>query len=412
MKENKQGNRSFQNKYLKTSSMLILSLLLALLFSISVLAAPSTPTGIKQTKAAESSITISWNNVMGTNISYEVEYSQNNRDWYSAGYTTSSNSIYKGGLTAGTTYYFRVRAYERVYPDKIYGAWSAGIAATTAPAIVDSKSIVQSGASDKSASISWNKVLGATGYRIYRMESSQEIYVGSSGTNSYTVQNLNAGVSYQFKVYAERSVNGFTTQSSYGARIYDVKTAPKSITGIKTTNGYPSIKQVEVEWNKDASASGYELMVYSMKNKKIGSTKIVKYSTGRYNLSGISPNSFYKVKIRGYVQLKSGKIYGPWSTGYIANQPKIAAKQSGSGIKVSWNKVTGANNYTVSISTKLSSGYKKVATTSSTKRTITKYGSSKLKKRKTYYIKVVSNKKVGGKTYKGSDTYVQRVTFR
>ncbi len=73
---------------------------------------------------------------------------------------------------------------------------------------------------------------------------------------------------------------------------------------------------------------------------------------------------------------------------------------------MSWKKVANAKNYTVSISTKEKGGYKKVKTLSSksTSLTIRKCGKSKIKKNKTYYVKVVANLKDGKKSVK-SDTY-------
>ena len=398
-------------QYKRAGSMIVLGFLLAMLFSISALAAPGAPSGLKQASASERSVKVVWNEVMGSSIRYEVQYSQDNRNWYSIGYTTSNPEISKSGLTPGMTYYFRARAYENKYPNDIYGPWSASTTVVTTPVQIPYQKVIQTNAGTTSVMLQWDKSEGATGYNVYRVESSQEILVGKTASNTYVINNLKAGSTYKYKVYPERSAGGYTAAASYGTTVSDVKTVPANVKNIITDYGYKNIKKASVQWERAENANGYEIALYTLKNKKIGSTKVLNYNTNSYTFSNIK-KEFYKVKVRAYIQLKTGKKYSSWSTSYIAIQPEVEGKKSGSGIKASWDKINGATNYTVYISSKRSSGYKKVTTTKSTKTMIKKYGSSKLRKGRTYYIYVVANKKVGNKTYRSSDNYTYQVRFR
>lgn len=398
-------------QYKKAGSMIVLGFLLAMLFSISALAAPGAPSGLKQASASERSVKVVWNEVMGSSIRYEVQYSQDNRNWYSIGYTTSNPEISKSGLTPGMTYYFRARAYENKYPNDIYGPWSASTTVVTTPVQIPYQKVMQTNAGTTSVTLQWDKSEGATGYNVYRVESNQEILVGKTASNTYVINNLKAGSTYKYKVYPERSAGGYTAAASYGTTVSDVKTVPANVKNIITDYGYKNIKKASVQWERAENANGYEIALYTLKNKKIGSTKVLNYNTNSYTFSNIK-KEFYKVKVRAYIQLKTGKKYSSWSTSYIAIQPEVEGKKSGSGIKASWDKINGATNYTVYISSKRSSGYKKVTTTKSTKTMIKKYGSSKLRKGRTYYIYVVANKKVGNKTYRSSDNYTYQVRFR
>lgn len=398
-------------QYKRAGSMIVLGFLLAMLFSISALAAPGAPSGLKQASASERSVKVVWNEVMGSSIRYEVQYSQDNRNWYSIGYTTSNLEISKSGLTPGMTYYFRARAYENKYPNDIYGPWSASTTVVTTPVQIPYQKVIQTNAGTTSVTLQWDKSEGATGYNVYRVESSQEILVGKTASNTYVINNLKAGSTYKYKVYPERSAGGYTAAASYGTTVSDVKTVPANVKNIITDYGYKNIKKASVQWERAENANGYEIALYTLKNKKIGSTKVLNYNTNSYTFSNIK-KEFYKVKVRAYIQLKTGKKYSSWSTSYIAIQPEVEGKKSGTGIKASWDKINGATNYTVYISSKRSSGYKKVTTTKSTKTMIKKYGSSKLRKGRTYYIYVVANKKVGNKTYRSSDNYTYQVRFR
>lgn len=407
---NYQDKRKVSSKpYKRVGSMIVLGFLLAMFFSISALAAPSAPSGLKQVYASEGTVEIVWNQVMGSSIRYEIQYSQDNRNWYSVGYTESTPECRKIGLNPGMTYYFRVRAYEKQYPTNIYGPWSAGISTVTTPVI--SQKVIQTNAGTSNVTLQWDKSEGATGYNIYQVESSQEVYVGKTAANTFVINKLKAGSTYNYKVYPERSAGGFTAVAISGTRVYDVKTIPGSVKKINTDDGYPNTRKVNVKWERAENADGYEIALYSLKNKKVGSTRVIKYNTDNYTFSNIK-KEYYKVKVRAYIQLKTGKKYSSWSTSYIAIQPKVEGEKSGSGIKVSWDKINGATSYTVYISSKRSSGYKKVTTTKSTRATIKKYGRSRLKKGRYYYVYVVANKKVGKYTYKSSDDYTYDVSFR
>lgn len=409
---NDQHKRNMNDKqYKRAGSMIALGFLLAMLFSISALAAPGALSGLKQASASERSVKVVWNQVMGSSIRYEVQYSQDNRNWYSIGYTTSNPEISKSGLTPGMTYYFRARAYEYQYPNNIYGPWSPSTTVVTTPVQIPYQKVIQTNAGTTSVTLQWDKSEGATGYNVYRVESSQEILVGKTASNTYVINNLKAGSTYKYKVYPERSAGSYTAAASYGTTVSDVKTVPANVKNIITDYGYKNIKKASVQWERAENANGYEIALYTLKNKKIGSTKVLNYNTNSYTFSNIK-KEFYKVKVRAYIQLKTGKKYSSWSTSYIAIQPEVEGKKSGTGIKASWDKINGATNYTVYISSKRSSGYKKVTTTKSTKTLIKKYGSSKLRKGRTYYIYVVANKKVGNKTYRSSDNYTYQVRFR
>ena len=70
-----------------------------------------------------------------------------------------------------------------------------------------------------SLSLKWNKVGGATGYVVYRYNTSTKEYtkVGAIKTNTYKVTGLKAGKTYRFAVRAYRKVDGKNIYGSYSA---------------------------------------------------------------------------------------------------------------------------------------------------------------------------------------------------
>ena len=78
--------------------------------------------------------------------------------------------------------------------------------------------------------------------------------------------------------------------------------------------------------------------------------------------------------------------------------------------KLTWKKVTGATGYTVYRSTKMKSGFKKIATLK--KGSTVKYINKKLRKGKTYYYKIKAYRTVNGKTVYSNYTTVRKVKIR
>ncbi|MDR2798081.1 MAG: fibronectin type III domain-containing protein [Treponema sp.] len=72
--------------------------------------APSAPTGVTASAASSSSITVSWNSVSGAS-SYRVYRSTSSSGTYSQVTSTSATSYTDTGLPLGTTYYYKVSAY-------------------------------------------------------------------------------------------------------------------------------------------------------------------------------------------------------------------------------------------------------------------------------------------------------------
>ena len=79
---------------------------------------------------------------------------------------------------------------------------------------------------------------------------------------------------------------------------------------------------------------------------------------------------------------------------------------------MSWSKVKGAKDYTVYVSMKEKSGYKKFKTTKKTGIVLNKYGKSSLKNNRKYYYYVVANKKVGKRTYTSDVLGAWYVTYK
>jgi fibronectin type 3 domain-containing protein/archaellum component FlaG (FlaF/FlaG flagellin family) len=220
----------------------------------------SAPSGLNVSSAATGSITLNWSSVPEAS-SYKV-YRSTRADSTSYPYnqigTSVATSYTDTGLSAGTTYYYKVVAVNGGEESDKSGYISA-LPVPSAPAGV---SVVT--ASSSSIRVSWSTVTGAESYNIYRSDTSTGAYgqVGTSAATSYTDTALQGNSNYYYKVSALNSggegilsifVSGTTTLS-----------APTGLYWVYNGYGYyqddgKTYYEVEFYWDSVPGASSYRL---------------------------------------------------------------------------------------------------------------------------------------------------------
>ena len=156
--------------------------------------------------------------------------------------------------------------------------------------------------------LTWKKVTGADGYRVYQYNSKTGKYekIKTTTGTSYTVKKLKAGTTYKFAVKAYTKDNGETLwAASY--KKFTTATKPATPT-VKATAGS---KQATISWNKVTGATGY--VVYMQDEfgdyKKIGSTKKTSYTRKK-----LTKGKTYYFRVRAYKTVDGKNIYGGYKT--------------------------------------------------------------------------------------------------
>lgn len=125
------------------------------------------------------------------------------------------NTYTDTGLTAGTEYRYRVRAFVTVNNVKTYGKYSTKF--KTATKLKKVTLTVKSG--KKKASLSWKKITGSNGYRVYMKTGSGKFSkvkeITKAGTIKYTKSGLTKGKTYYFRVRAFKTVAGVKIFGTY-----------------------------------------------------------------------------------------------------------------------------------------------------------------------------------------------------
>ncbi|MDO5520907.1 MAG: fibronectin type III domain-containing protein [bacterium] len=265
------------------------------------------------------------------------------------------------------------------------------------------KNLKATSASYNSIKVSWSGVKGADSYALYQKTSSGWKQIAKVKSTSYTVKGVTTGQNYTFTVRAWNKVGGSTYNKS-GVKAKSVLNTPK----VKVASA--SYNSVKVSWNKVSGASGY--YVYRWNGKKW--TKIKTITSGKtcnYTNTKLTSGSSYKYTVAAYRTVnKKTKV----SSGY--NKKGVTVKPSPSApklnklsigrrkITVKWKKVAGASGYCVY----LKNGSKLTKLKTITKKSITSWTNTRLKKGKKYTYVVRAYITVKGKRVYGS--YSKSVT--
>ena len=209
--------------------------------------------------------------------------------------------------------------------------------------------------------ISWNKVSGAYGYRVYQKTSNGWKRIKDTTATSYTDSAVSVN---QTKTYTMRCIdkNG-NTVSGYNSKGWSKKYTPVAPTISKLENTSGGIK---LSWNKIAGVYGYRLYY---KTSSGGWKRFKDTTATSFTDSGVSPNRTETYTIR-CIDKNGNTVSGynskGWSKKYTPVAPTISKLENTSGgIKLSWNKIAGVYGYRVYYKTS-SGGWKRFKDTTAT----------------------------------------------
>ena len=286
--------------------------------SFTTLATPSTPVSSAATNITQTGFSANWNASSGATGYYLDVSTSSTFVSFVTGYSNKSVgnvlSSSVSGLTAGTTYYYRVRAFNSAgtsVSSNIITAKTLTVSIPVAPVATTATNITQTG-----FSANWNASSGATGYYLDVSTSSTfaSFVTGYSSKSvgnvlSSSVSGLTVGTTYYYRVRAFNS-----TGTSVSSNIITAKTLTVSIPVAPVATTATNITQTgfSANWNASSSATGYYLdvsisstfasFVTGYSSKSVGNVlsssvsgltagTIYYYRVRAYNSSGTSPNS-------------------------------------------------------------------------------------------------------------------------
>jgi fibronectin type 3 domain-containing protein len=330
-------------------------------------------------------IKISWNKVDGA-YGYRLYYKPASGGWKRFKDTTAT-SFTDSGVVPNKTETYTIRCIDK-NGNTISGFNSTGWSKKYTPAAPTvSKLDITTGG----IKLSWNKIAGVYGYRLYYKPVSGgwkrfKDTTATSFTDSGVVPN-------KTETYTIRCIdkNG-NTISSFNSNGWSKKYTPVAPTISKLENTSGGIK---ISWNKIAGVYGYRLYY---KTSSGGWKRFKDTTATSFTDSGVSPNRTETYTIR-CIDKNGNTVSGfysmGWSKKYTPVAPTITRLSNTSkGVSVTWNKIAGVYGYR--LYRKYDGGsWTKVKDTTST--SFTDSGAKKGKK-VTYTVRCIDRK---GKTVSG-----------
>lgn len=271
-------------------------------------------TGLKATaESATGPVTLSWSEAADDVTGYRVYRYDPDQDKYVYLKSTTSRKYTDEDVTSGKTYQYKVRCYWTIGGTNYSGNYSSVISVTTPPAKVTE--VDTETRSSTYLTLNWKKVSGASGYRIYKYNTSSKSYekvttISKGSTVSYKITGLTVATEYQFKVRAYKKTDTGTLWGSSSSAYKDC-TKPAQTKNLKAAT---KSSAVTLTWSKVARAGGYRIYRYNSKTKKYEKIATVKGNkTFSYKNTKLKKGSTMKYKVRAYKTYNGTNYYGAYS---------------------------------------------------------------------------------------------------
>ncbi|MCD8050543.1 MAG: S8 family serine peptidase [Clostridiales bacterium] len=261
-----------------------------------------------------SGVKVTWGKVSGATGYRVYRKADGETSWTAVKSSTTSTSYTDTTAKSGTVYSYTVRAYAKVNGSNVWGSYD-----TSGKSITRLNAPTLSGVTNASSGITvtWTKVTGAQGYRIYRKAGSASSWtavktVSGGSTLSWTDTSVSNGTKYTYTVRAYSKATGSTCWGPYdstGEVAYRL-TRP-TISSLKNS----SSKKMTVKWGKNSKATGYQIQ-YSTSSSfsSCKTVTVTSYKTVSKTISSLTKGKKYYVRVRAYKTVSGTKYYSAWSS--------------------------------------------------------------------------------------------------
>lgn len=257
--------------------------------------------GFKISSTNVNAIKLTWNKVSGADGYVVYRYNASTKKYGRIAKVVDLSFTDKN-LKSGTSYKYAIRAFKTGNGKEVLSPKYPTLTTTTNPANISKVSFKSSANAVK---MSWDKVSGATGYRVYKYNTSTKKWqtVANTKNTSYTFSKLKAGTTYKYTVRAYKTLDGKTYLSpKYSS--FTSSTNPATVS-FKLTAGS---KKATVKWSKVTGATDYKVYYKTSKNGKWIGLKTTNNKTTSYTKTCLKKGKTYYFTVKAYRSV-GGKTY-------------------------------------------------------------------------------------------------------
>jgi hypothetical protein len=267
---------------------------------------PPAPGATSASNVSSSGFTANWNAVPNV-VGYRLDVSTSSTfSTYLSGYqdldVNNVTSRAVTGLSAGTTYYYRVRAYSGgTSGNSNVISVTTAVTAPAAPVATSASSVTTS-----SFNANWNSASGANGYRLDVSTSNSfatfvtgyaNLDVGNVTTRSVTGLNANTTYYYRVRAYNLAGTSSSSNVITVGTGVTTPPTPVATSASSVTSSGF------RANWDSATGANGYRLDVSTSSNFGTFVSGYADLDVGNVTsrtLSGLSTSTTYYYRVRAY----------------------------------------------------------------------------------------------------------------
>jgi len=258
------------------------------------------PSGLLATAVSNTQINLSWTDNTTTESGFKIERKIGVSGTYGEIATVGPNTTtYQNttGLTANTTYYYKVRAYKTAVG---FSAYSNQVGATTYDMAAPS-GLTATAVSDTQINLSWTDNSNETGFKIERktlLGAYSEI--GTAGMNATTYQDtgLGAGVYYYYRVraYKMADVLRFSAYSTMASAITYAHPAPSNLVATAVSD-----TKINLSWTDNSTyETGFQIWRKIGSGGTYGQFGTVGANVTTYQDTGRTPATTYYYQVRAH----------------------------------------------------------------------------------------------------------------
>ncbi len=293
--------------------------------------APTIPTGLVGTAVSSNQINLSWN-PSTDNVGVTGYYVYLNDVALT---TTTGTSFQHTGLTAGTTYNYRVSSYDAADNNS---AWNATPVSVTTPFAADTVApsvpagLTAAAVSSAQINLSWaasTDNVGVTGYRVYRAGT---LLVTLGAVTTYQNTGLSASTSYSYTVQAVDAAGNASAQSAPASATTQAApdtVAPSVPTGL--TAAAVSSAQINLSW----AASTDNVGVTGYRVYRAGALLATLGAVTTYQNTGLAASTSYSYTVQAVDAVGNASAQSTSASATTQAAPDTVAPTTPTGVSAS-----------------------------------------------------------------------------